>query len=213
MRLIELYNEILDEDYPLSFNMEKFKSLNSFNSRVQYCEQHLQRISSGSGRIVYKIDGEKVLKLAKNKKGVAQIEVEVNYGSDSYLKDILATIFDYHPNYLWIEMELARKLNYSKFKQITGFDFKDFSTAIHNHGVDNSSSKAGYKISIEPSLINFMWEDEFVHNIFDFIGSYDVGPGDLERISTYGIVTRYNEDTIVIIDYGITNEVYDSYYR
>ena len=67
-------DENMDEAYPTSFNIEEFKQLKSFNQRIQYCEQHLQRISSGSSRIVYKIDDEKVLKLAKNKKGLAQNE-------------------------------------------------------------------------------------------------------------------------------------------
>ena len=44
--------------------MKVFKSLPSFAARVRYCNEKLQRISSGSARIVYKIDDEKVLKLA-----------------------------------------------------------------------------------------------------------------------------------------------------
>ena len=76
--------ENVDEAYPASFNMEEFKNMKSFNQRIQYCEQNLQRISSGSSRIVYRIDDEKVLKLAKNKKGLAQNEAEVDFGTESY---------------------------------------------------------------------------------------------------------------------------------
>ena len=62
-------NEDIDEmAYPASFNMEEFKNCNSFAARVRYCQARLPRISSGSSRIVYKIDDEKVLKLAKNAK-------------------------------------------------------------------------------------------------------------------------------------------------
>jgi mRNA-degrading endonuclease RelE of RelBE toxin-antitoxin system len=71
----ELLRENLLEDYPTSWSIEEFKKLNSFNARIKYCNQHLTRISSGSSRVVYKIDDEKVLKLAKNKKGLAQNEV------------------------------------------------------------------------------------------------------------------------------------------
>ena len=46
----------MKEDYPASFSMEEFKKLTSFAKRIAYCEEHLQRISSGSSRIVYKID-------------------------------------------------------------------------------------------------------------------------------------------------------------
>ena len=96
----EMVKETIEEDYPVSFDMEHFKTINSFNDRVQYCEEHLQRISSGSGRIAYKIDEEKVLKLAKNKKGVAQNEAEIE-GQDGYVT-IFAKTFEYHPNYLWL---------------------------------------------------------------------------------------------------------------
>lgn len=69
---------IKEMTYPETFNMEEFKSISRFASRIKYCETHLQRISSGSGRIVYKIDDEKVLKLAKNPKGVAQMKWKQN---------------------------------------------------------------------------------------------------------------------------------------
>lgn len=112
-RLREEFNfniveSLLDEDYPLTFNMEHFKTLRSFNQRIQYCEQNLQRISSGTSRIVYKIDNEKVLKLAKNSKGLAQNEVEAGYSKYNDLEDLVARTFDYDEKNLWVEMELAR---------------------------------------------------------------------------------------------------------
>ena len=91
-----LIESLLDEDYPSSFNMEHFNSLKSFNQRINYCQEHLQRISSGSSRIVYKIDNTKVLKLSKNKKGLAQTAVEIHWGNDSYFGSILADVFHYN---------------------------------------------------------------------------------------------------------------------
>ena len=76
------YMKIIDGmAYPVSFNMAEFKTLKTFTARIKYCQARLQRISSGSARIVYKIDNEKVLKLAKSRKGIAQNEAE---GSDYY---------------------------------------------------------------------------------------------------------------------------------
>ena len=71
----------MGEDYPSSWNIEEFKSLRSFAERKRYCDANLQKIASGSGRIVYKVDNQKVLKLAKNKKGVAQNEIESELGT------------------------------------------------------------------------------------------------------------------------------------
>lgn len=214
-RLREEFNfniveSLLDEDYPLTFNMEHFKTLRSFKERIQYCEANLQRISSGSSRIVYKIDNEKVLKLAKNQKGLAQNEVEITYGGYYDLDDVVAKLFDSDEKNLWTEMELARRLTVGDFKRIVGFNFKDFQIAVGNHGF-NVSGK-GFKREFNKQLDEQMWENPWTYEIFNFIGNYGVPVGDLQRLNSYGIVKRDGQDHIVIIDYGLTNDVYTSYY-
>jgi hypothetical protein len=209
--LEDYFSSLIDEDYPTTWNIEEFKKLNSFNSRIKYCETHLQRISSGSSRIVYKIDDEKVLKLAKNKKGIAQNEVEINYSQDYILDNIVAKIYSYDDNNLWSEMELARKVTQSIFKKIVGYSFDEFSIAINNFAIDNGQK--GFKRQIDRELYQSMWDNEFVVNIFDLIGSYDIPYGDLIRLSSYGLVNGDGEERIVLIDYGLTNDVYDNYYR
>lgn len=205
-----IVESLLDEDYPLTFNMEHFKTLRSFAERVRYCEEHLQRISSGSSRIVYKIDNEKVLKLAKNQKGIAQCEVEIDYSQYRDLDDVVAKIFDSDENNLWNEMELARKVSVGDFIRITGFRFSDYQTVIGNYGVDVNGR--GYKRAIKPEIPEAMWENEWTYEILNFIGNYGVPTGDLQRLNSYGIVKRDGQDHIVIIDYGLTSDVYNSYY-
>lgn len=200
----------LEEDYPQSFDMDVFKNLSSFNARIKYCEEHLQRISSGSGRIAYKVDDEKVLKLAKNQKGIAQNEVEYSQGQYRDLEDIVARVFDAHPDYLWIEMELARKMSKGDFKRITGFSFDDYRKAMVNYGVD--VGMGGRKYEFPQELWEEMWEDEFVYDMFNYMPNYDVPPGDLMRTSSYGIVKRNGEDKVVLIDYGFNKEIFDTYY-
>jgi hypothetical protein len=201
------------EDYPASFDMEVFKSLKSHAGRNRYAEEHLQLIKKGSSRAVYKIDEEKVLKLAYNDKGKAQNEVEIEYGQYGDLSGILAKIFDYDKqDHLWVEMELARiNLKTSDFEKVVGFKFKDIQTAIHNYGIDSGNSR-GSKKEMDSELLDSMWENEFMLGIFDYIGNYGVPPGDLTRLSSYGVVERDGIDQIVIIDYGLTHSVYSSYY-
>ena len=220
MKILNIFNKLiseneipLEEEYPLTWNFEEFKKLTNFSQRINYCEQHLKRISSGSGRIAYKIDEEKVLKLAKNKKGVAQNEVEIEQSMDNGLRHILANVFEYEKTHsLWVEMELARKLSVGDFKRLVGFNFKDYAEFIHNHGVDVNGGR-GFKYSIDKELANAMWENEFIYDMAQYVGNYGIPTGDLERINTYGIVKRGGEDTIVIIDYGLTEDVYDTHYR
>ena len=215
--LTEFFNETLniEEDYPTSFDIDYFKTLQSFNKRALYCEQHLQRISSGSARIVYKIDNEKVLKLAKNKKGLAQNEVEIEYGGDYYLQDVLAKVIDHNENNLWVEMELARKLTKPLFKSIVGVDFDTFADFIRSYYYETNPSKGRHMRSqdFDEETKEYMWENEFTSGILDFIGSYGVPVNDLARMNSYGVVKRDGQDTVVVIDFGLTDDVYDSYYK
>lgn len=200
----------LGEDYPESWNIEEFKKLNSFNSRIQYCQKHLKRISSGSSRIVYMVDDTKVLKIAKNKKGIAQNEVEINMSTDYMWDGIIAEIYDYDENGLWVEMALARKVTEKNFKEITGVSFKDYSNAMFYRHSEMGRNKAfGFA---KPSNMDEMWENEFVFSMMDIMSNYDLPPDDLCKLNSFGIIKKDGEDQIVMIDYGLNNKVYDSYY-
>ena len=212
MKLLKILTEnYLEEEYPLTWNAEEFAKLSSFNQRVQYAERNLQRISSGSSRIVYKIDDTKVLKLAKNKKGIAQNEVEIDFSKDYMWDGIVAEIFNYDPNNLWLEMELARKLTANEFKNITGLTFEDYCAGLRYYE-SLQKPKRGVNYS-QPETYDDMWENEFAYEILNTVGSYDIPVGDLCRTSTYGVVSRDGGNAVVMIDYGLTNDVYTGFYK
>lgn len=209
----KLVQRNIEEDYPTNWNIDEFKNLKSFNQRIQYCEKNLQRISSGSSRIVYKIDDTKVLKLAKNKKGLSQNETEIMYSEDYMMDDIVAQIFDHDENNLWLEMELARRVTPSLFQNIVGFSFEEYVDGIW-YQEDNLRPKRSMLKRPKPERIDEMWENDFVSRMFDLMGSYDnFSSGDLTKLSTYGVVKRDGNDSIVLIDYGLTDEVFDTHYR
>lgn len=207
-----LSENIVSEDYPQSFSLEEFKSINSFAGKIKYCEERLQRISSGSSRIAYKIDEEKVLKIAKNKKGIAQNEHEASQSEDYLLDNIVANIFDYDEDYFWIEMELAKKVALSDFNRITGFSFQDYSIVMNNHHVSMDNRNKGYKRDISPEIVEQMWESEFTYSMLDYLGSYMAPIGDLLKLNSYGIVNRNGHETIVLIDFGVNEEIMNKYY-
>lgn len=209
----EVFEQSMQEEYPQSFDMEHFKTLRTFAERVRYCDQHLQKIGAGSARVVYKIDEEKALKLAKNPKGISQNEVEIQYGGYYDLNDVVAKVFDHDERNLWVEMELARKMTKSEFKKITGFNFEDFIKVIHNYGLDvDSRVNRGFKYNIDPELSDQMWADEFVYGVLNYVGNYGIPTGDVERLNSYGIVKRNGQDTVVIVDFGFTQEVFSTHY-
>jgi hypothetical protein len=198
--------------YPESFNIEEFKKLTSFKDRIKYVSERLTKLGAGSSRIVYKIDDETVLKLAKNAKGVAQNENEIDYSQDSYLEAIIANVFEYDDNGLWVEMEFATPIKKSSFEQIVGVSFENYSQAMRYYYFANIKPSR-YNTGTKPENYDELWENEFMYEMFDFLGNYQPPIGDLTRLSTYGIVKRNGVDTVVMIDYGLNDDVYNQFYK
>jgi hypothetical protein len=205
-----LLETLVDEDYPSSFDMEHFKTLNKYAERVRYCDEHLKKISSGSARVVYMVDDKMVLKLAKNAKGVAQCATEIQWGNDSYYGDILAKTIDFHPDDLWVEMELARKVKKSDFKRLEGIDFEAYGRYIKNFEFENKGRRGVYSISDEEREV--LDESQFVGTVTSFMSDSDSPSGDFMRLNSYGLVNRDGAEIIVIIDFGLTNSIYSEYY-
>jgi hypothetical protein len=55
--------------------------------------------------------------------------------------------------------------------------------------------------------------NDFAVDVLDFINNYSLSAGDLSRPSSYGEVLRNGQPTIVITDYGLNDEVYNTYYN
>jgi hypothetical protein len=210
--LEELGEYFMKEEYPSSFNHEEFAKLRSFAERVRYCEQHLQKLAAGSSRIVYRIDNEKVLKLAKNPKGIAQNELEIRLGNDWYLEKegIIAKVFNSDENNQWVEMEFAKKTTPTNFKNITGVDIKILATYLRIREDEFKGRKSW--VSLDPQTREMCDENEFVASIVDFMHNYDMPAGDLGRLSSYGEVIHDGHPSIVVIDFGLDQEVYNTYY-
>lgn len=212
MKLKNILVEIMTEEYPSSWNWDDFKALKGFSDRKKYCDTHLEFLVSGSGRLVYKVDNDKVLKLAKNKKGVAQCEVEISLGNDSYIDHIVAPIFEYDEDGLWVEMSIAQKLSKGKFKSLMGYSFDDFAQEMQHYYFTNIKPTRSIRISTSPSH-DVIVEDEFFNGICDLMGSYDMPVGDLRRLNSFGVITKDGDERVTLIDYGLTNSVYDDYYK
>jgi hypothetical protein len=195
------------EDYPVSWNIDEFKNLKTFGERIKYCEENLTRISSGSARIVYKIDDEKVLKLAKNKKGIAQNEVEIGYSNDYYIKGLVGEIFGYDENNLWLEMQLAQKVTKSIFKRVNDMDFEYFCEVLYYF----STKKRGW--FSEPQNADNAWDNDFFVEMINFVNTYKLPVEDFQSLSSYGLVKKNGFEKIVLVDYGLTDKVFDDFYR
>lgn len=193
-------------EYNKNWNQEYFDNLQYFSQRIQYCEENLKRISSGSSRTAYLIeDINKVLKVAKNKKGLVQNETEIR------LRDQVsscAKIYDFAENNYWIEMEFANKLTPTKFKTITGFDFRTYCDFIINEMIDVKRLNIP-KRKVDKKLSDTIYNNELYKDVMELLKNYNLDYSDFLRMNTYGEI----DNEIVIVDFGIDKEGFDLYYR
>nr|MDA3780825.1 hypothetical protein [Bacteroidales bacterium] len=198
------------EEFKHSF-LPEFLNIRSYAGRIRFANQNLNRIGSGTGRIVYDIDGEKALKLAKNAKGVAQNETEEG-SSDYYSQSIVAEVFDYDDSYTWLISELAKKINEKRIKELTEIpSLNDLYYFLRNFKDQNNGRRKIF--GQDKELEEFFWENEFATDLADFVANYNQSAGDMGRPSTYGEVLRDGQPTIVLTDYGLNDEVYDTHYN
>lgn len=209
--ILENFQEI-DEDYPLDFNLDKFKEINSYAGKIKYAKQYLGKpLGAGSSRIVFKVDDTKVLKLAKNKKGLAQNSAETNWVNFSY--DILAKIFDFDNEDLWVEMELARKAKPSDFKRLLGFNIEDLVTYLTIKYHEHEGKKYPYHLDPNAEFIVKKLDDiDFINDLVEFMHYSESPVGDLGRLSSWGVVNRNGKEVLVLVDYGLTEDIYKCYY-
>jgi len=213
----DMFEGINDEDLnelaSPDFDINKFKSINSYAGKIRYAKEMMGKpIGTGSSRMVFIIDETKVLKLAKNKKGIVQNEIEIDWGGDYYFQDLLAEVIDSDENALWVVMELAKKAKKSDFKVLWGIDFNDMYAYLTNKYYENNPSKRKHTWRIDEPSLEKLENSENVGNLVDFMLNSDLLAGDLGNISSWGIVKRDGKDTLVLIDFGVTNDIYQTYY-
>lgn len=208
---INLNEAWLDEaDYPEGFSIKQFKALPSFRKRVEYAKQHLDKAGRGSSRIVFAVDPDTVVKIALNKKGQAQNEVEIDVSNIGYENIAEVKNFD-EENYLYIEMEKAQKMKKSDWKRITGQSFYDWMSVLHNYMLDHIGKRGLRKLV--PENFEDIEESELFNNVVTMMVDFEMPVGDISRVSSWGIIDKDGQEVPVLIDYGLTKTVYSTHYR
>jgi len=103
---------------PVDWDKEQLNLRQTFKNRIKYAVSKAQRIGSGSSRVAMTIEYEgrpTVLKVAKNAKGLAQNEAEVEILEDGYSGKlpIVIPLIDYdkaNKRPVWLQTELAKKV-------------------------------------------------------------------------------------------------------
>ena len=209
----------LNEAAMPEFNLQTLSSIKSFAGKLKYCKQMLgPTFGSGSSRIIFEIDDNKVLKLAKNQKGLAQNEFEEDTSRNS---SAVVEVFDCADDYSWLVEENCVPAKEKDFEQIIGIPFETYCDLVrwnYNSYTYPFRHLPLYTMSAQEAqkLTEQLYEQDeynFVHQVMDLMGNYQLPCGDLTRISTYGMVNRDGTPEIIVLDSGLSEEILDTYYR
>lgn len=181
----------------------------SFKKIIEYANKNAKRIASGSSRTVFEIMYEgrpTVLKIAKNRKGLAQNYIEGDWSLYKWYPDITVPLIDKDEEYdepRWLHIEKASKITETQFKSLTGFDFKLFGKLLMNN-----QKTSWMHDTPKGEGIDEIKESELFNNIIDLAGNFDMPLGDFTRITNWGL---YNNHP-VLVDLGFTNSVRAEFY-
>ena len=199
----------------------------SFKSRLEYALQRAPRLGGGSSRVAFVIPDqgrETVLKIAKNRKGMAQNEAELEVLDDGYLGklDIVIPLVDYdkqNPTPTWIQTEKANKVSQQKLAKMLHaggrWPMTNFLYAIKNvlgrrdrwmSSLDQIKQDMLDNGSTEQDIEIFM---DYVDQVADLVNSSSLLPDDFGTASNWG---EY-QGRPVIIDLGFTSAVHDLYWK
>lgn len=185
------------------YDFSALDDLPSFYAREKYVRDtlKLQRLGSGSSRIVYAVDNKYVLKLAKNSAGVDQNEVE----SDGYLQEVdgVPHMVEESDEGLWIVVERASKINPKEFERLSGMPWKKWGTYVRVYLTGGSHRPTPE----EKKISDLVWENEDLGEIVNVVVNMGV-VGDLDRISSWGKI----DDRLVVADLGATQAVLNTHY-
>jgi hypothetical protein len=191
----------------------------TFKSRLEYALQRAPRLGGGSSRVAFVIPDngrDTVLKIAKNSKGVAQNEAEVDILTDGYVGklDIVIPIVDYdklNPQPTWLQTELAQKASQAALCKIMKcgrglWTLTGYANMILGDDLGARSAKEHLK-TLSPEDAEIF--KEYAHDLANLVSNTSLKMGDFDRAANWGL---YNGRPVVI-DLGFTTEVVPLYAR
>lgn len=192
----------------------EFEDTPKFDKIFDILYSRYYKIGSGSSRRVWALDKNTVIKMAKDRRGMAQNLVELRVFEKS--PDRVAKIKWYHPKGYYLIVERCSSLDRfleDKDVNIDADDFSDYIDINVNHHytakkvqnivkdfVRKTKDEAKYKPAIFKKLAKeikelatFIWKNK-IHDIYD----------DQLGVNKAG--------KIILLDYGMDQEVWEKYY-
>lgn len=174
--LVEYLNEqILTDESKANLQLSKFKN------RKDFANKTFTLLNSGTGRSVYLIGNEYVLKVAKNNKGIEQNKKEIEISNVGIYKDIIANVIEYDKNGFYVVSQKADEISDELFNDVTGLQLQGFLYYLRLDKKWDGDNK------------------EFYNKVNSLIKKFDLDRFDIANESSWGILNG----KAVIIDYGL----------
>jgi hypothetical protein len=196
------------------FSFEYLKNIKNFKGRYEYCLKNLGPTQGrGSSRVIFQLSDNKVLKLALNQKGIAQNEAECDWGVQTY--DVVPEIYDESDTdkYTFLVSEFVLPAKESDFNEVFGFSFNKFCQfLVAVYKLYNPRYRSIIQPLTNEEFSDLVNNNEDLNSFYYYMADYQVPIGDMLAIRNYGLTNRSGQPQIVLLDSGLTENIYNSYY-
>ena len=213
--------EVNEAPLPPDWDPEKMNLRQTFKNRLKYALDRAKRLGGGSSRVAMTIDYEgrpTALKVAKNLKGLAQNEAEIEILNDYYVGQlpIVIPLIDYdkaNKRPVWLQTEIAKKVQAPTLMKMLHTPALWLLTNYVNMLLGKASSKLQketpdtmkrlyFQLGKDPTEKDYEIFLEYASELASLVDSTSLETGDLQNPANWGI---YNGRPVVI-DLGFTGE-------
>lgn len=195
------------------FSYDELTSIKTFDGRVRYCKQYLQKLGAGSSRIVFSLPNGHALKLASNRKGLAQNEQEHLNDVYAHTLGIVPVVYAGADDESWIEVEQAERIKPIDFYYLTGVQMPDFFEFIIASGYFRGTHiRPQFGHLSQEEYVDMLYNHPDLEDWDEYIANTDPVINDMLSIRQYGKVTRKGEEQLVLVDHGLTDDIFKQYY-
>jgi hypothetical protein len=230
--LLETKKQLIESLFK-NVDLNYLKSSDDPDEMIEYLkyEAGLPYYGKGSSRVVFGVSPEKVIKVAHDldkdiAAGIEQNAAEVDVFTNPATKNIVAKVFDYHPDFLWIISERIEQfqdpVQYTNETGLSSSFVIQFLMQIKLYGEQNGfeklkeeyeSVKGSTRLRDKNFVKNFESAfygngKEFFNKLKDVMLKNDLMPKDFG----YEHFGKTADGDVVLLDYGFTGAVQSNFY-
>ena len=127
--------------------------------------------------------------------------------------DILPHIYESADDKSWILVEYVIPAKAKDIKMCLGVDFNTFQRFVDTAYCYYSGEIDCYNQLSDEEFSEMCENSEWFESLYSYMADYQLPSGDLQRLANLGMVLRDGQPQIVILDSGLTQQIYDEYYR